>query len=99
MDWIDPPFCSGYWGPKLEKIAAGEEFFERQGEANLLNELRSMFVTSVFAFLQPSALFNGQSWAAFSPRRYRESNSFDRWARILRTSRRLPLTLGITSES
>ncbi len=45
------------------------------------------------------ACFNGQSSGIVSPRRYRLSNSFDRWANIRRTSRRSPLTLGMTIES
>ncbi len=25
MEWIDPPFCSGHWGPELVELAGGEE--------------------------------------------------------------------------
>jgi len=35
MEWIDPPFCSGHWGPELVKIAGGEEIFGRQGERSV----------------------------------------------------------------
>jgi iron complex transport system substrate-binding protein len=23
MEWIDPPFCSGHWGPELVELAGG----------------------------------------------------------------------------
>jgi iron complex transport system substrate-binding protein len=32
MEWIDPPFCSGHWGPELVAMAGGEEILGRQGE-------------------------------------------------------------------
>ena len=25
MEWIDPPFCSGHWGPELVEIAGGQD--------------------------------------------------------------------------
>ena len=25
MEWVDPPFCSGHWGPELVAIAGGED--------------------------------------------------------------------------
>jgi iron complex transport system substrate-binding protein len=25
MEWVDPPFCSGHWGPELVEIAAGRD--------------------------------------------------------------------------
>ena len=25
MEWVDPPFCSGHWGPELVEIAGGED--------------------------------------------------------------------------
>ena len=25
MEWIDPPFCSGHWGPELVEIAGGHD--------------------------------------------------------------------------
>lgn len=46
-----------------------------------------------------NALLSGQSPAAASSRRYRASNSLDRWANIRLTSRRLPLTRGIVMPS
>jgi iron complex transport system substrate-binding protein len=32
MEWIDPPFCSGHWGPELVEIAGGAEPLGRKGE-------------------------------------------------------------------
>jgi iron complex transport system substrate-binding protein len=31
MEWIDPPFCSGHWGPELVEIAGGEDPLGRKG--------------------------------------------------------------------
>jgi iron complex transport system substrate-binding protein len=25
MEWVDPPFCSGHWGPELVEIAGGRD--------------------------------------------------------------------------
>jgi iron complex transport system substrate-binding protein len=25
MEWVDPPFCSGHWGPELVEIAGGQD--------------------------------------------------------------------------
>jgi len=25
MEWVDPPFCSGHWGPELVEVAGGED--------------------------------------------------------------------------
>jgi iron complex transport system substrate-binding protein len=30
MEWIDPPFCSGHWGPQLVEIAGGHDPLGRQ---------------------------------------------------------------------
>jgi iron complex transport system substrate-binding protein len=32
LEWIDPPFCSGHWGPELVEIAGGVELLGRAGE-------------------------------------------------------------------
>jgi iron complex transport system substrate-binding protein len=32
MEWIDPPFCSGHWGPELVEIAGGEDPLGRKGQ-------------------------------------------------------------------
>jgi iron complex transport system substrate-binding protein len=30
MEWIDPPFCSGHWGPELVEIAGGQDSLGRR---------------------------------------------------------------------
>ena len=30
MEWIDPPFCSGHWGPELVEIAGGQNSLGRK---------------------------------------------------------------------
>jgi iron complex transport system substrate-binding protein len=30
MEWVDPPFCSGHWGPELVEIAGGHDPLGRQ---------------------------------------------------------------------
>ena len=32
MEWIDPPFCSGHWGPELVELAGGEETLGLKGK-------------------------------------------------------------------
>jgi iron complex transport system substrate-binding protein len=32
MEWIDPPFCAGHWGPELVEIAGGVEPLGRKGQ-------------------------------------------------------------------
>jgi iron complex transport system substrate-binding protein len=32
MEWIDPPFCSGHWGPELVEHAGGIEVLGRSGQ-------------------------------------------------------------------
>jgi hypothetical protein len=54
----------------------------------------------VDSYLLPaSAFLSGHSSPTASPHRYRPNNSLDRWARMRRTSRRLPLILAIFIES
>jgi iron complex transport system substrate-binding protein len=31
MEWVDPPFCSGHWGPELVEIAGGYDPIARKG--------------------------------------------------------------------
>ena len=31
MEWIDPPYCSGHWGPELVELAGGVEPLGRKG--------------------------------------------------------------------
>ena len=30
MEWVDPPFCSGHWGPELIEIAGGHDLLGRK---------------------------------------------------------------------
>jgi len=30
MEWVDPPFCSGHWGPELVEIAGGQDLLGRR---------------------------------------------------------------------
>jgi iron complex transport system substrate-binding protein len=30
MEWVDPPFCSGHWGPELVEIAGGRDSLGRR---------------------------------------------------------------------
>src|SRR5213594_3820356 len=30
MEWVDPPFCSGHWGPELVEIASGHDSLGRK---------------------------------------------------------------------
>jgi iron complex transport system substrate-binding protein len=32
MEWVDPPFCSGHWGPELVELAGGEDPLGRRGK-------------------------------------------------------------------
>ena len=32
MEWVDPPFCSGHWGPDLVEIAGGYDPLGRKGQ-------------------------------------------------------------------
>jgi len=34
MEWIDPPFCSGHWGPELVELAGGMEPLGNKGKAS-----------------------------------------------------------------
>jgi len=30
MEWVDPPFCSGHWGPELVEVAGGQDPLSRR---------------------------------------------------------------------
>jgi iron complex transport system substrate-binding protein len=32
MEWVDPPFCSGHWGPELVEIAGGHDLLGRKNQ-------------------------------------------------------------------
>jgi iron complex transport system substrate-binding protein len=35
MEWVDPPFCSGHWGPELVEIAGGQESLGRKHQPSV----------------------------------------------------------------
>ena len=35
MEWVDPPFCAGHWGPVLVEIAGGFDPLGRKGERSV----------------------------------------------------------------
>ena len=35
MEWVDPPFCSGHWGPELVEIAGGHDPLGRKHERSV----------------------------------------------------------------
>jgi iron complex transport system substrate-binding protein len=35
MEWIDPPFCSGHWGPELVELAGGIDPLGRKGQDSI----------------------------------------------------------------
>ena len=35
MEWVDPPFCSGHWGPELVEIAGGYDPLGRKHERSV----------------------------------------------------------------
>jgi iron complex transport system substrate-binding protein len=35
MEWVDPPFCSGHWGPELVEIAGGYDPLGRKHQPSV----------------------------------------------------------------
>ena len=35
MEWVDPPFCSGHWGPELVEIAGGQDSLGRKHQPSM----------------------------------------------------------------
>ena len=35
MEWVDPPFCAGHWGPELVEIAGGEDPLGRKHQPSV----------------------------------------------------------------
>jgi iron complex transport system substrate-binding protein len=35
MEWVDPPFCSGHWGPELVEIAGGYDPLGRKHQPSI----------------------------------------------------------------
>jgi iron complex transport system substrate-binding protein len=34
LEWVDPPFCSGHWGPELVELAGGDDSLGRKHRAS-----------------------------------------------------------------
>jgi iron complex transport system substrate-binding protein len=42
MEWVDPPFCSGHWGPELVEIAGGHDSLGRRHRPSAQIEWREV---------------------------------------------------------
>src|SRR5262249_17481688 len=42
MEWVDPPFCSGHWGPELMEIAGGHDPLGRKHQPSAQIEWRQV---------------------------------------------------------
>jgi iron complex transport system substrate-binding protein len=42
MEWVDPPFCSGHWGPELVEIAGGQDSLGRKHQPSAQIEWRQV---------------------------------------------------------
>jgi iron complex transport system substrate-binding protein len=42
MEWVDPPFCSGHWGPELVEIAGGHDPLGRKHQPSAQIEWQQM---------------------------------------------------------
>jgi iron complex transport system substrate-binding protein len=45
MEWVDPPFCSGHWGPELVEIAGGYDPLGRTHKASVQIEWQQVIDT------------------------------------------------------
>jgi len=45
MEWVDPPFCSGHWGPELVEIAGGYDALGRKHQPSLQIEWQEVIDT------------------------------------------------------
>src|SRR6058998_1748987 len=45
MEWVDPPFCSGHWGPELVEIAGGYDPLGRKRQPSLQIEWQAVLDT------------------------------------------------------
>jgi len=43
MEWVDPPFCSGHWGPELVEIAGGYDPLGRKQQPSVQIEWQQVF--------------------------------------------------------
>ncbi len=42
MEWVDPPFCSGHWGPELVEIAGGDDPLGRKHQPSVQIEWKQV---------------------------------------------------------
>jgi len=42
MEWVDPPFCSGHWGPELVDIAGGQDLLGRKQQPSVQIDWREV---------------------------------------------------------
>jgi len=45
MEWVDPPFCSGHWGPELVEIAGGNDSLGRKHQPSVQIEWQEVLDT------------------------------------------------------
>ena len=45
MEWVDPPFCSGHWGPELVEIAGGHDLLGRKHQPSAQIDWREVIDT------------------------------------------------------
>jgi iron complex transport system substrate-binding protein len=45
MEWVDPPFCSGHWGPELVEIAGGQDSLGRRHQPSAQVDWREVVDT------------------------------------------------------
>jgi iron complex transport system substrate-binding protein len=45
MEWVDPPFCSGHWGPELVEIAGGYDALGRKHQPSVQIEWQEVIDT------------------------------------------------------
>jgi iron complex transport system substrate-binding protein len=45
MEWVDPPFCSGHWGPELVEIAGGYDVLGRKYQPSVQIEWQEVLDT------------------------------------------------------
>jgi len=47
MEWVDPPFCSGHWGPELVEIAGGDDPLGRKHQPSAQIDWREVIDASL----------------------------------------------------
>jgi len=46
MEWVNPPFCSGHWGPELVEIAGGHDLLGRKHRPSTQVDWRNLKLSS-----------------------------------------------------